>query len=231
MDRPVPGDPARLRQGHDPAAEDGAVVPVYKEGSNRVIDCSTLRKKEFGTRFLDSYLGDAVAAAEGRGSATCAANMLYAWAKADAMTELGAQGGEAQGQAAIGWTLGGLSAAYFTHPAVRDAAKAIAGDGKTADAVIVGWFHKLSGPVSAMIDRQRAKRDEDNLQYWRAFAILPTAFLAEDPKLMAQSRRVFDAGLASVTTGSKNPADDGYLPLEMERGRGRCTTRPMRRCR
>jgi hypothetical protein len=214
-----------------PGCDKGVIPPqktiqsfrVYKQGSNRVIDCSTLRKKEFGTRFLDTYLSEVVAqtdaAPRSHSSAICAANMLYLWAKSDAITELGDQGNENQGQALISWTLGGMSAAYYAHPEVRDAAKAIAApeDG-TADATILRWFHTLSGPVSAMIDRERAAKNEDNLQYWRGFAILPTAFLTEDPKLMDQSQRVFDTALDQVTTGAKNPDNAGFLPFELQRG-------------
>ncbi|PZQ49803.1 MAG: hypothetical protein DI556_10060 [Rhodovulum sulfidophilum] len=213
-----------------PGCDKGMIPPqktlqsfrVYKQGSNRVIDCSTLRQKEFGTRFLDTYLADVVAetdaARKSPAAASCAANMLYAWAKADAITEIGDQGNENQSQAMIGWTFGGLSAAYYIHPEVRAAAKAVRAADGTADDVIRAWFQKLAGPVSAMIDRDRAAKNEDNIQYWRAFAILPTAFLNADAELMAQSRAVFDSALAQVTMNQKNPANDGYLPLEMERG-------------
>lgn len=196
---------------------------VYKQGSNRVIDCSTLRQKEFGTRFLDTYLAEVVAqtdAAPGsKSAAVCAASMLYLWAKADAMTELGDQGNENQGQALISWTLGGMSAAYYAQTPVRDAARAISDpDDGSADAVIRDWFHTLAGPVSAMIDRERAAKNEDNLQYWRAFAILPTAYLTRDAKLMRQSQRVFDTALESVTTGAKKAENAGFLQFELERG-------------
>ena len=213
-----------------PGCDEGVIPPqktiqsfrVYKQGSNRVIDCSTLRQNEFGTRFLDTYLDDVTsrtdAAAKSPAAATCAANMLYAWAKADAMTELGDKGHDRQSALQINWTSGGLAAAYFTTPAVQAAAKQVSAPGGTADDAIRAWFHKLAGPISQSIDAERAAKNEDNLQYWRAFAILPTAFLTEDPKLMAQSRRVFDTALSEVTMGSKDPANDGYLPLEMERG-------------
>lgn len=195
---------------------------VYKRGSNRVIDCSTLRKNEFGTRFLDTYLKEVVsrseAAADSPKAAACAANMLHAWAGADAMTRLGDDGNTNQSQHKISWTLGGLSAAYFAHPEVREAAREIATENGTADDEIIAWFRELTGPVSAMIDREREAKNEDNLQYWRGYAILPTAFMAEDAELMAQSRRVFDAALDQVTMGSTDPRNDGFLPLEMERG-------------
>ncbi len=213
-----------------PGCDEGMIPPqrtiqssrVYKEGSNRVIDCASLRQNEFGTRFLDTYLDDVVsqadAAVKSPAAATCAANMLYAWAKADAMTAVGDKGSEKQSGLDISWTYGGLAAAYFAHPEIQTAAQAVAAPGGTADNVIRSWFHTLAGPVSQAIDKERADKNEDNLQYWRAYAILPTAFLTRDAKLMAQSRRVFDAALDQVTTGSRNSDNDGYLPFELERG-------------
>ncbi|TPE52099.1 alginate lyase family protein [Amaricoccus solimangrovi] len=196
---------------------------LYKERSGWIVDCVGMRQKEFATRFIDTYLGEIVSRAEeaetSPAAATCGANMLRVWAEADAMTEIGDGGYEGQSELKISWTFGGLSAAYFIHPKLREAAREIrTADGGTADQEILAWFRKLSGPVSAQIDRERAENNEDNLQYWRGYAILPTAFMTGDAELTRQSRRVFDAALGQVVMGSKDPADDGWLPYEMERG-------------
>jgi hypothetical protein len=129
------------------------------------------------------------------------------------MSEIGDQGYENQSRAAIMWTLGGVSAAYFINPAVQAAAREDGSDG-----VIVGWFRALAEEVKPDIRRKREAADEDNIQYWQGFAILPTALLAGDPELLRLSRSVFNAAMHHVTQKSTDPRRDGFLPLELERG-------------
>ncbi len=187
---------------------------TYKQGSNRIIDCVSLRRDLWQTGRLDRFLADLVAETDGpSGSALCAARMIETWARAGAMSEVAADGSESQSRAAIMWTLGGVSAAYFANPAVQVAAR----EGG-ADTAIIGWFRGLAEGVKVDIRRKQAAEDEDNIQYWQGFAILPTALLAGDPELLELSRGTFTAAMREVTEKSADPQRDGFLPLELERG-------------
>jgi hypothetical protein len=187
---------------------------TYRQGSNRVVDCVSVRRDDWNTRRLDRFLANLTAETDGPGgSPVCAAGMIETWARANAMSEIGDQGYENQSRAAIMWTLGGVSAAYFINPAVQAAAREDGSDG-----VIVGWFRALAEEVKPDIRRKREAADEDNIQYWQGFAILPTALLAGDPELLRLSRSVFNAAMHHVTQKSTDPRRDGFLPLELERG-------------
>lgn len=209
----------------------------YKEGSNRTYDCTTMRQNEFSTRFLDTFLDELVALTDRRGkgakqAAICASNMIYTWAAADAMTENGDQGGETQSKLDRMWHLGGISAAYLYNPAVQAHAGATATPDGTQRETILRWFHTLSTMVATDMDAAKAeppfkqnkahvpppRSRETNLQYWRAFAILPTGLLTGDPALVRQSGDVFTRALKLVTHGEADPAQDGFLPLELRRG-------------
>lgn len=195
-------------------------APVYKPGSNRVIDCASTRANDFGTGYLDVFLDDLVQAMDGpEASPACAAAMIELWASAGAMTEVEGSGPAAR-QSAMDrtWTLAGISAAYFSHPAVQDEARAASlPDGQTQDEVIQGWFSTLAGQVSAEMDMRRETRPENNLQYWSAFALLPTALMTGDAALMEQADGVFVRAVKAVTKAD-DPLGPGFLPEELKRG-------------
>ena len=195
-------------------------APVYKPGSNRVVDCSTTRANDFGTGYLDVFLADLVQAMDGPDAApACAAAMIEFWAGAGAMAEVEGDGPAAR-QSAMDrtWTLAGISAAYFAHPAVQEVARAaVLPDGRTQDAVIRDWFATLAQQVSAEIDVRRDTRPENNLQYWSAFSLLPTALLTGDAALLDQADGVFVRAVKSVTKDD-DPLGPGFLPEELTRG-------------
>ncbi|MFO1104784.1 MAG: alginate lyase family protein [Amaricoccus sp.] len=222
----LPGEKAQYDAAIDatrvsvPGCSEGVIPPqtmvqsdrVYAQGSSSVVDCASMRQNEFGTRYLDTFRDELVAEVD-QGNPACAAGMLSLWAKAGAMTEISTEGWPNQSKADIMWTLAGISAAYLTSPSVQAAARA-----DKSDAAIRGWFDTLSGPVSDMIDTVRAQHKENNLQYWRAYAILPTALLNGNAALLQQSRGVFSRAMQAVTTGNPDPSDDGYLTRELRRG-------------
>lgn len=195
-------------------------APVYKPGSNRVVDCSTTRANDFGTGYLDVFLDDLVDAMDGPDAApACAAAMIELWAGAGAMADVEGDGPAAR-QSAMDrtWTLAGISAAYFSHPAVQEVAKAaVLPDGRTQNAVIEDWFATLARQVSNEIDVRRDTRPENNLQYWSAFSLLPTALLTGNAALLDQADGVFVRGVKSVTKDD-DPLGPGFLPEELKRG-------------
>lgn len=195
-------------------------APVYKPGSNRVVDCASTRANDFGTGYLDVFLADLVQAMDGPEAApACAAAMIELWAGAGAMAEVEGEGRAAR-QSAMDrtWTLAGISAAYFAHPAVQEVAKAaVLPDGRTQDAVIRDWFATLAQQVSAEIEVRRDTRPENNLQYWSAFALLPTALLTGNAALLEQADGVFVRAVKSVTKDD-DPLGPGFLPEELTRG-------------
>lgn len=194
---------------------------VYKENNSHIFDCAGSRRREFNTRFLDRFLKDVVFQVDSKdGSAQCAANMLYAWAKANAMTQIGPEQDTAlSSKNDIMWTLAGLSAAYFKSSATQTEANSIADPmTQTADAAIKQWFANISGSIADDIIKTRATSKENNIQYWRAWSILPTAMLLQDPVLLNASQGVFVRAMKSVAVGNTNPSDNGFLQLELKRG-------------
>lgn len=204
-----------------PGCASGVVPPeaeieasrAYKQHSGSVIDCASMRKREENTRFLNAFLADVIATADGpKAAPACAAAMIGAWAEADAMRDIGAEGSENTARALRMFTLAGLSSAYLIHPEVRAAAK------PAQDAAILAWFGRLSSGVEEDIARRRAQPREDNIQYWHGWAILPTALLRGDAELLGQSRRIFGVAMGAVTRDEPDPRNDGFLPLELGRG-------------
>lgn len=220
----APGELAGLDAGIDAARQplrgcaSGVIPPepkivaahAYKPGGGDKFDCASLRRRQESSRFLYAFLGDVVAAAE-RGDNACAAGMLRTWAEAGAMTSAAANS-PGPSRALGMFVFGGLSSAYLIHPEVRAAA------GPAGEKAILAWFQRLSGRVAQDIAARRAMPRLDNILYWQGFSILPTALMTADPELMRLSRGVFRTALDQVTTGEPDPADDGYLPLELRRG-------------
>lgn len=183
---------------------------AYKKGGGSAVDCASMRRREAGNRFLNAFLDDVVAAS--RDAPACAAGMLRGWAGADAMRDIGTEGAVNTSRALGMFTLAGLSATYLAAPDVRAAA------GPEGDREILAWFRRLSARVEEDIAAKRARQDEDNIQYWQGFAILPTALMTADPILLEESRSTFQAAMREVTARQPDPDDDGFLPLELERG-------------
>ena len=204
--RPLPGCAAGVIP---PQAEIDA-SRAYKKGSGSAVDCASMRRREAGNRFLKAILDDVIAASET--APACAAGMIRTWAEADAMREIGTEGSANTSRAIGMFTLSGLSATYLVAPEVRAAA------GSEGDREILAWFRRLSARVEEDIAAKRARKDEDNIQYWQGFAVLPTALMTADPTLLKQSRATFHAAMREVTEKRRDPQDDGFLPLELERG-------------
>lgn len=228
----LPGEKAQYRAAIDatrisvPGCANGIIPPqrivqsyrVYKQRNNHVVDCAGTRRNDFNTGYLDLFLKELVDQVDSRDGAQCAANMLYNWASAAAMTEIGAGGTPNQSRADMMWTLAGLSAAYFKSSATQARAQSITDPSAgSADAAIRHWFTRLSGSVAAEIGPTRARDKENNIQYWRGWSILPTAMLTEDPALLRASQGVFGRAMQVVTAGSPDPSDSGFLPLELKR--------------
>jgi hypothetical protein len=71
---------------------------------------------------------------------------------------------------------------------------------------------------TGIIDENRHKGHEANIQYWRAFAILSIGLLNRDKNLLSQSQEVFQTAMSSITDDPNRPEDDyGFLPFELER--------------
>jgi hypothetical protein len=204
--QPLPGCAA----GMVPPQSEIDASRSYKRRSGSIVDCASMRRREAGNRYLKVFIDDVLTAS--RDAPACAAGMLRNWAEADAMAEIGTEEAVNTSRALGMFTLAGLSSTYLVAPDVRAAA------GPEGDREILAWFRRLSARVEEDIVAKRAREDEDNIQYWQGFAVLPTALMTADPALLKQSRATFHAAMREVTEKQPNARDDGFLPLELERG-------------
>lgn len=196
----------------DPVVPPDATVKsfrVYKKGSNTVVDCASLRANDASSAYLDIFLKDLVAAMEDGGTA-CAGAMVGSWAEAGAMEAISEEGSPNQARLDRTWTFAGISAGYFSHGAVQAAARAAG-----TDAAVLAWFQDIAGQIAGEIALAKAEDRENNTQYWRAFAVLPTALLTGDAALLKAARGVFDRALDASST---RPGREGFLPKELKRG-------------
>lgn len=189
------------------------------------MNCTTIRQDEFGTdktvggRAIDTFQRELAAeinkiTSSSDRSALCAANMLYTWANAGAATQISSVvGTEAQSRLTRMWLLSGSAAGYFNSPETQARAKNI-----SKHNTIVQWLRTIASQVTSEINTARRDKNEDNLQYWRAFSILPVALLSQDPALLSQSKAVFLKAVTDISYMMTPDSRDGFLRLELERG-------------
>jgi poly(beta-D-mannuronate) lyase len=97
------------------------------------------------------------------------------------------------------WALGGLALSYAKlRPAANDA------DRQAIDA----WLKNLADATLVHADANKGVRN--NHYYWEGLAVAATGAVTGDQRLLGWGRKVFDHAMSQV-------AEDGSLPLEMER--------------
>ncbi|HKO87530.1 MAG TPA: alginate lyase family protein, partial [Burkholderiales bacterium] len=197
------------------------IVESYKVymPDNQTVNCRTNRANEFHTRYLNKFLETLAELADGsardpaKPAAECAANMIAYWADQNAMANVSPHGYTQQARFDRMWIYGGIAATYLKNPHIRARATEL-----NHDEAIRAWLQNIGEQLSAEIDVDRSDGGQNNIQFWRAFSILPTALLNQDAALLSNSRQVFaeamddiidDAGLVE--------GDKGFLLSELKR--------------
>lgn len=140
-------------------------------------------------------------------AAACVMTLLRTQAKAQAMT-----GSMSTNQANYvqNWTMGGFAIAYLK---VRSAGEPALGASPEETAAVQAWMRKVGSEVEDWFEDRRSKQTKDgrnNHLYWAGLSVMATGIAAND-------RRQYNWGVSTYQDGLKQIANDGTLPLEMDR--------------
>ena len=197
------------------------IVESYKVymPDNQTVNCRTNRANEFHTRYLNKFLEELTEIADstdrdpGSPGAQCVANTIAYWAKRNAMATVSPHGYTQQARFDRMWVYGGIGATYLKNPHIRE--RAIQA---SADESIRAWLQNIATQLSTEIDVDRSDGGQNNIQFWRAFSILPTALLNQNAALLANSRQVFGEAMNDIIDDAGLPeADKGFLLSELKR--------------
>jgi poly(beta-D-mannuronate) lyase len=140
---------------------------------------------------------------EAREAATCLANAVAAWAKADALTKIDGDSANLSTPSRIG----GIA---LTYALARD----LADESPEQRAATEAWLIARATSIVTFFDgletMPRAQRN--NLRGWAALAVTQIG-------VMTKRQDLTDWGIASANTMICTANPDGSLPLELERGR------------
>lgn len=198
-----------------------SIVESYKVymPDNQTVNCRTNRANEFHTRYLNKFteelteMADATERNPNAANVQCVANMIAYWADRNAMVTVSPHGYPSQSRFDRMWTYGGIAATYLKNPHVRQ--NAIDAD---KDLAIRAWLANIGAQLSTEIYDDRANGAQNNIQFWRAFSILPTALINQDPALLGDARLVFsDAMNDIIDDATLAEADKGFLISELKR--------------
>lgn len=188
------------------AVRDIEANTYYVDAHHSVIDPQRQARYRQSVQPIEDYLqrvstfADAAVLQGDRAAATCALQWLQRWALDGALTGAmrNPQGGT-QAEYVRKWTLAGLSLAYLK---VRSEA--------TPQQVqdIASWMQTLADRALAMFDSP--KYQKNNHYYWVGLAVMGTGVATGSARHREAAQQVFFHAMRDI-------ADDGSLPLEMQR--------------
>ncbi|HSD36661.1 MAG TPA: alginate lyase family protein [Rhodocyclaceae bacterium] len=178
----------------------------YTDEHHSVIDKALEKKYHDNIAPLEDYLRSVAAMADKRlehsdeESGRCAVNWIDAWARGEALQGrmLNARG-DTQAQFERKWLLAGLSLAYLK---VRD----LATPGQVQHIAV--WMQDIADRSQALFDSPKHKHN--NHYYWVGLAVMGTAVATDSQAHLDKALAIFDKALGDI-------ADDGTLPMEMDR--------------
>jgi poly(beta-D-mannuronate) lyase len=196
-----------------PPAAVFSLAGYYKDASHSVIDRPAKRAYDKASAGIEGYLREVVRAADdfrssgNREAAACALTLLSREADAHSLTkpQLGAAGSR-QALYVQTWITAGSAIAYLK---VRPFAR------RAEQARIGAWFTHLGAGVRSFQDQLAASGAVDgknNLHAWGALAVAASGVAADNPRFLA-----WGIGAARAELGQVDR--DGFLPLELARGR------------
>lgn len=209
----------------------------YTSGSfGSTFDCRQYRKNyahtenvrlaynQIGT-YADEMLNSPKQADRIRG-AKCLARIYLHWAQQDGLGKL-EYSGDLQPDYIQLWSTSAISSTYARYKKQIDeyTKKFTTTKGQVYATIINKWFEKMGGRILAQIEREekrystkdKYKEMQNNMSYWRGYALLSTAVHTQNLNHLKKSEEIFKIGLSHVTGGTL-ASDKGYLPLELARG-------------
>jgi poly(beta-D-mannuronate) lyase len=164
------------------------------------VDEFTTDLARFANRALVHATKDESEAAQA--DADCVLDRIESWAAGDALSGLDSVGA----RMAIPSRIGGIAFAYAL-------ARPLASDKAERAAMIDLWLRKRAEQAIAFFETEAPPRAaKNNLRAWAALALTRIGLTLDDPEFIAWGRN-------SATMIACSAAQDGSLPLEMERGR------------
>lgn len=157
-----------------------------------------------GTAAAAEKAADAFVKSGSAGASACVLKILDTQAAAGAM--LGKMSTN-QAYYMQGWTMGGMAIAYLK---VRNSGIGTPEQHKK----ITKWLHDVGVQVQTYFETRHQRQTNDgrnNHFYWGGFAVMGAAIASDDRALYTWAAGTYKDGLSRV-------ADDGTLPLEMDRG-------------
>lgn len=180
-----------------PAIVDLVISRPYSDAIGSTSDVATAARHGTEAAPLKSWLQHVVRAADRR-DAACALSLLQAWAEGGAL--LGIMRSK-QAEYERNWAMTGAALAYLK---VRAAAS------PGSRAAIEPWLAELARRALAF--QSAAGRKRNNHWYWLGLGLAAVASATDRPETWQQARAIFADAMRDVT-------DDGFLPLELARGR------------
>lgn len=199
------------------------VVQAYKRtlpgmNINGKHNCELTRKNYFSSGHIDVFVSEFQAQVnKGTGqSKNCAANMLYYWARNNAMGDISKAEADhiTASQFARMSALSGITSKLYVQPdtLIYLALEKInvKGKMKTRRDVVVEWLEGIALKVNTEIDALIASDQINNRLYWNAYAILPIGLMQQNKKLIEKSEKVFLLGMNDID-------EKGFMPVEIAR--------------
>jgi poly(beta-D-mannuronate) lyase len=156
--------------------------------------------------FIQDLSREAIASAsgdtQGVAKAQCVVEAVFAWASADALSDMESM----NAKLAVPSRIGGIAVAYGQ-------VRGLAQKSGNKFAVIERWLSRRVNETRIFFDTKAPKKaSRNNLRAWASFAVGEVGILTEDAALVTWAQNSNKAMIAQSS-------DDGSLPLEMARGK------------
>jgi poly(beta-D-mannuronate) lyase len=204
--RSGPASPApRLSQRID-AVRDVIGFSYYTDDHHSHVDPALKQRNEAAMRPLHDFLSQVVNLADSWGArgqpaeAGAAMELLNGWAQSQALLGTVNQ----QGAYERVWTLSGLALAYLR---VRAAPRVDHGERETIET----WFDRLGRAIIDEFPKRGPVSRLNNHACWAALAVAAAGIAARD-------RDLFRWSTSTARTALAQTREDGFLPLELQRG-------------
>jgi poly(beta-D-mannuronate) lyase len=186
-------------------ARDIQAMGYYSDAAKSVVDKKLFDANQALTEPLDDYerrvaeMSDAYLGRKDAAAGACTVAWLDRWAEDGALTGVMVHVNNDQADYLRQWLLAGLAIDYLKTKPVATEAQRIR---------IEAWLKDVATRNLAYWDDARKHRN--NHYYWTGVGIMATAVATGDARLLSAAKSIYDKGVDDI-------ADDGGLPMEMQR--------------